>query len=101
LITELQKVLTESVESRKSEKRMLDLALPMQIRANAAADTINSGDHMSFAVMTKRNTRGPLKTINIPLSSQFAALNLSNQEAKEAEKRELKRVVLRLESERI
>ncbi|MCJ1474487.1 hypothetical protein MMC13_003145 [Lambiella insularis] len=101
---ELAKMMSESIDSRKSDrKQMFDVPLPMR-RAqrdttSAADDSPNEGtstppNTMAFSLMTKKGNRPQTRTIDLPSDSHFAIAMKSQKEAERAEQQRIKNLVL-------
>ncbi|CAK1360767.1 unnamed protein product [Cercospora beticola] len=106
---ELAKLMAESVDSRKFERKtMFDVPLPMRRTVRDA--TINaaegSGDEataqpqtngagtMKFALLSKKGNRQQTRSIDMPSDSAFAVAMRSQQEAERAEQQRIKNLVL-------
>ncbi|KAL8703441.1 MAG: hypothetical protein Q9201_003379 [Fulgogasparrea decipioides] len=103
---ELAKMMSESLDSRKFERKPLfDVPLPMR-RAQREVATVgddggNEGtttpphaDTMAFSLMTKKGNRQQTRTIEMPSDSQFAVALKSQKEAERAEQQRIKDLVL-------
>ncbi|KAF3482789.1 nonsense-mediated mRNA decay protein 2 [Arthroderma uncinatum] len=98
-----EKMISESVESRKFERKtMFDVPLPMK-RANprdtAAVEepkesTPIPSNTMPFSLMTKRGNRQQTRTIDLPSDSSFAVAMKSQQQAEREEQQRIKNLVL-------
>ncbi|KAI9003373.1 armadillo-type protein [Hyaloraphidium curvatum] len=104
---EFNKILQESVESRRSEKRVMnlfDVAIPVrgarQDKQAHSDDEQSSGDEdkekggVTFAVLTKKGSKQQTRMISLPADSAFAINTLKKQEADRAEQAALKKLVL-------
>ncbi|MCJ1319108.1 hypothetical protein MMC15_004441 [Xylographa vitiligo] len=101
---ELAKMMSESIDSRKSDrKQMFDVPLPMrraQRDASTAADdspsegTATPPNTMAFSLMTKKGNRQQTRTIDLPSDSHFAIAMKSQKEAERAEQQRIKNLVL-------
>lgn len=92
---ELSKLLNESVESRKNEKlpTLLDLAVPLVTKP---MDIDRKENFVSFGVLTKgRSHRSLVKAIEIPLESDIAQATILQQQERQQEQEEIKRLVLK------
>lgn len=102
-VKEFQKMLSESLEGRKNEKRLaLDVAIPMQLKHTTHLVSQNE-DHestMNFKVLTKiKGKGGNVRSIDVPADSQFAQNTLIKQEVVREEQQHLKKMVLRFEQQ--
>ncbi|EME47596.1 hypothetical protein DOTSEDRAFT_69517 [Dothistroma septosporum NZE10] len=107
---ELAKMMAESVESRKFDRKpMFDVPLPMRRTARdasiAAEDSIedvrapppqvNGGaGTMKFALLSKKGNRQQTRSIDLPSDSSFAVAMRSQQQAEKAEQQRIKNLVL-------
>jgi regulator of nonsense transcripts 2 len=115
---EFEKMMAESVESRKFErKHVFDLPLPMkrsarettveappvpqapqaQVQPQAQAQPQPSGNTMAFSLMTKRGNKQQTRTIDLPSDSTFAVAMRSQQQADREEQQRIKNLVLNYE----
>ncbi|KAL8678632.1 MAG: hypothetical protein Q9186_005022 [Xanthomendoza sp. 1 TL-2023] len=103
---ELAKMMSESLDSRKFERKALfDVPLPMR-RAQRETATVgdDSGNEgtttppnahtTAFSLMTKKGNRQQTRTIEMPSDSQFAVAMRSQKEAERAEQQRIKNLVL-------
>ncbi|KAL8778010.1 MAG: hypothetical protein Q9213_007608 [Squamulea squamosa] len=103
---ELAKMMSESLDSRKFERKALfDVPLPMR---RAQRDVTSTGDDSgnegtrtppmahttAFSLMTKKGNRQQTRTIEMPSDSQFAVAMRSQKEAERAEQQRIKNLVL-------
>ncbi|KAK5175510.1 mRNA decay protein [Saxophila tyrrhenica] len=110
---EFAKMMAESVESRKFERKpMFDVPLPMR-RAQREAPAVQAGDDsdgdspvpapsngsgtMKFALLSRRGNRTQTRSIDLPSDSSFAVSMRSQQEAERAEQQRIKSLVLNYE----
>ncbi|KAL4905185.1 hypothetical protein BDW74DRAFT_20111 [Aspergillus multicolor] len=113
---EFEKMMAESVESRKFERKAIfDIPLPMR---RAARDTgvempapaptpapapapvrpaQPSGNTMAFSLMTKKGNKQQTRTIDLPSDSTFAVAMRSQQQADREEQQRIKNLVLNYE----
>lgn len=100
---EFQRVVAESLESRRTEKRpgFLDVSIPMSLKkgyqSNAPSDSSAAAPKptVQFALLTKgRGSKQTVKSLEVPLDSDLAVTTRHNQEAIRDEQRQLKRLVL-------
>ncbi|KIW08711.1 hypothetical protein, variant [Verruconis gallopava] len=98
---ELAKLMAESVESRKFERKpMFDIPLPMRRKADSG--TAEGGDHtstdtpatMKFSLLSKKGTRQQTRSIDLPADSTFAIAMKTQQQAESEEKQRIKNLVL-------
>ncbi|EEQ31421.1 nonsense-mediated mRNA decay protein 2 [Microsporum canis CBS 113480] len=98
-----EKMVSESVESRKFERKtMFDVPLPMR-RANPRDTALAEepkepamipSNTMPFSLMTKRGNRQQTRTIDLPSDSSFAVAMKSQQQAEREEQQRIKNLVL-------
>ena len=106
---ELAKMMAESVESRKFERKQLfDVPLPMRRRVeNGAAppEDVNitpnndrpvlpAPSTMKFSLLSKKGNRQQTRSIDLPADSTFAVAMKSQQQAETEEKQRIKNLVL-------
>ncbi|KAL8834134.1 MAG: hypothetical protein Q9170_003908 [Blastenia crenularia] len=103
---DLARMMTESLDSRKFERKPLfDVPLPMRRApremATAGEDSGNertatppSANTTAFSLMTKKGNRQQTRTIEMPADSQFAMALKSQREAERAEQQRIKNLVL-------
>ncbi|KAL5000944.1 armadillo-type protein [Aspergillus recurvatus] len=110
---EFEKMMAESVESRKFERKaVFDIPLPMKRAGrDAAAETPApnstpapvsspaqpSGNTMAFSLMTKKGNKQQTRTIDLPSDSTFAVAMRSQQQADREEQQRIKNLVLNYE----
>ncbi|KAI9499281.1 armadillo-type protein [Zychaea mexicana] len=103
---EFSRMMSESMESRKFEKKsaVLDVPIPMNLRgaqdrrtATAQEKDINSQDKMSFTLLTKKGNRQQTRTMEVPSDSILAVSTRTKQEAEREEQQQLKKLVLSYE----
>ncbi|KAL4916539.1 armadillo-type protein [Aspergillus aurantiobrunneus] len=114
---EFEKMMAESVESRKFERKaVFDVPLPMKRTArDAAVETPTaaptpapalspssapaqpSGNTMAFSLMTKKGNKQQTRTIDLPSDSTFAVAMRSQQQADREEQQRIKNLVLNYE----
>jgi regulator of nonsense transcripts 2 len=102
---ELAKLMSESVESRKFERKpVFDVPLPMR---RARESTTNTDDNvgeptpqaapentMKFSLLSKRGNKQQTRSIDLPSDSTFAVSMRSKQQAEKEERQRIKNVVL-------
>ncbi|KAL9595916.1 MAG: hypothetical protein Q9219_006142 [cf. Caloplaca sp. 3 TL-2023] len=103
---ELAKMMSESMDARKFERKPLfDVPLPMR---RAQREITSTGDDSgnertatppkanttAFSLMTKKGNRQQTRTIEMPSNSQFAIALRSQREAERAEQQRIKNLVL-------
>ncbi|KAK4207334.1 regulator of nonsense transcripts 2 [Rhypophila decipiens] len=101
---EYAKMMAESLESRKSERKQgFDIPIPVRTKARDAAagnDAVDAGQEsapagtMAFALLTKRGNRQQTRTLELPSDSHFAVAMKNQQEAKKEEHQRIKNLVL-------
>ncbi|KAG2176033.1 hypothetical protein INT44_000512 [Umbelopsis vinacea] len=101
---EFSRMMSESVESRKFEKKtaMLDVPIPMHLRGGQdrrtfAASNEQADGNMSFTLLTKKGNRQQAKLMEVPSDSLLAINTRSKQEAEREEQQQLKQIVLNYE----
>ncbi|CAO3671679.1 unnamed protein product [Umbelopsis ramanniana] len=123
---EFSRMMSESVESRKFEKKtaMLDVPIPMHLRGGQgkdmavgkglefffksnvlvvsdrrtfAASNDQADGNMSFTLLTKKGNRQQVKLMEVPSDSLLAINTRSKQEAEREEQQQLKQIVLNYE----
>ncbi|KAE8150214.1 ARM repeat-containing protein [Aspergillus avenaceus] len=102
---EFEKMMAESVESRRFERKAIfDIPLPMR-RAAREAGAGESGTEstqppqstMPFSLMTKKGNKQQTRTIDLPSDSSFAVAMRSQQQADREEQQRIKNLVLNYE----
>ncbi|KAF2089434.1 ARM repeat-containing protein [Saccharata proteae CBS 121410] len=106
---ELAKMMSESLDSRKHDRKpMFDVPLPMRRAREATtapsedvpAETKGqegpapSAPTMKFSLLSKRGNRQQTKSIDLPSDSNFAVAMRTQQEAERAEQKRIKDLVL-------
>lgn len=103
---ELAKLMSESAESRKFERKpVFDVPLPMRRAREAAVIAEDSGNEspptpvvpmhtMKFSLLSKRGNRTQTKSIDLPSDSTFAVAMRSKQQADKEEQQRIKSLVL-------
>ncbi|KAL4865624.1 hypothetical protein BDV12DRAFT_174244 [Aspergillus spectabilis] len=116
---EFEKMMAESVESRKFERKAIfDIPLPMKRAARdaavespapapapapapvpvpAPAPAQPSNNTMAFSLMTKKGNKQQTRTIDLPSDSTFAIAMRSQQQADREEQQRIKNLVLNYE----
>ncbi|CAG8543409.1 15191_t:CDS:10, partial [Acaulospora morrowiae] len=95
---EFSKMMTESMESRKYERKpaMLDVAIPMHLKGvDRATDHLEGS--VSFTLLTKKGNKQQMKTMEVPAESALAVNTRTKQEAEREEQQQLKKLVLNYE----
>lgn len=102
---EYAKMMTESLESRKFERKQLfDVPLPVRPK-NREASTVSElstaqeeqpapGHTMAFSLLTKRGNRQQTRTVELPSDSTFAIAMKNQQQAEREEQQRIKNLVL-------
>ncbi|KAL6697789.1 armadillo-type protein [Trichoderma pleuroticola] len=98
---EYAKMMSESLESRKFERKQLfDVPLPVRSRnreqpmsTTGSGETGQSGT-MAFSLMTKRGNRQQTRTVELPSDSTFAIAMKTQQQAEREEQQRIKNLVL-------
>lgn len=106
---EFSRMMAESMESRKFEKKttVLDVPIPMNLRGTqdrrtaAAQEKQQEGTveepRMAFTLLTKKGNRQQTRTMQVPADSVLAISTRSKQEAEREEQQQLKKLVLNYE----
>ncbi|KAG8526512.1 uncharacterized protein KY384_008712 [Bacidia gigantensis] len=106
---ELQKMMSESLESRKFERKpMFDVPLPMRRAQRPQTAGSDGSDNeriasppptntMAVSLMTKKGNRQQTKMIEMPSDSQFAIAMKNQREAEREEQRRIKSHILNLD----
>ncbi|KAG2224950.1 hypothetical protein INT45_000071 [Circinella minor] len=103
---EFSRMMNESMESRKFEKKsaVLDVPIPMNLRgaqdrrtATAQEKDNHQQDKMSFTLLTKKGNRQQTRTMEVPSDSILAVSTRTKQEAEREEQQQLKKLVLNYE----
>ncbi|CEP12054.1 hypothetical protein [Parasitella parasitica] len=103
---EFSKMMSDSIDSRKFEKKgaMLDVPIPMNLRGSQAdRRTLAQGagkpetGKMAFTLLTKKGNRQQTKIMQVPSDSVLAVSTRSKQEAEREEQQQLKQLVLNYE----
>jgi regulator of nonsense transcripts 2 len=105
---ELAKLMSESAESRKFERKpVFDVPLPMRRAREVATNTEDSGNEspapplptapchtMKFSLLSKRGNKNQTRTIDLPSDSTFAVAMRNKQQADKEEQQRIKSLVL-------
>ncbi|RCI14055.1 hypothetical protein L249_8093 [Ophiocordyceps polyrhachis-furcata BCC 54312] len=99
---EYAKMMAESLESRKFERRQLfDVPLPVRPKhrdgsTSTAQDTDSTaaGNTMAFSLLTKRGNRQQTRTVELPSDSTFAIAMKTQQRVEKEEQQRIKNLVL-------
>ncbi|PNP47222.1 hypothetical protein TGAMA5MH_01037 [Trichoderma gamsii] len=97
---EYAKMMAESLESRKFERKQLfDVPLPVRSRNREPSMSTGSGETgqsgtMAFSLMTKRGNRQQTRTVELPSDSTFAIAMKTQQQAEREEQQRIKNLVL-------
>ncbi|KAH6953288.1 hypothetical protein HG530_000031 [Fusarium avenaceum] len=98
---EYAKMMTESLESRKFERKQLfDVPLPVRSKnrdANSTEggeDELPPGQTMAFSLLTKKGNRQQTRTVELPSNSTFAIAMKNQQQAEREEQQRIKNLVL-------
>ncbi|KAF2713377.1 nonsense-mediated mRNA decay factor [Pleomassaria siparia CBS 279.74] len=107
---ELAKMMMESAESRKFERKpVFDVPLPMRRAREAAINPEDSGGEapaapapslatpgpmMKFSLLSKRGNKQQTRSIDLPSDSTFAVAMRSKQQAEKEEQQRIKNLVL-------
>ncbi|KAI9824459.1 MAG: hypothetical protein M1832_001994 [Thelocarpon impressellum] len=103
---EFAKMMAESLDSRKSDrKQMFDVPLPMRRHNRDAPAAPEDGppetgtsspptDTMAFSLLTKRGNKQQTRTVELPSDSNFAMAMKTQQQAEREEQQRIKSLVL-------
>jgi regulator of nonsense transcripts 2 len=98
---EYAKMMAESLESRKFERKQLfDVPLPVRSKTREASSTEGGegesppGHTMAFSLLTKRGNRQQTRTVELPSDSTFAVAMKNQQQAEREEQQRIKNLVL-------
>ncbi|RAK94938.1 uncharacterized protein BO80DRAFT_460211 [Aspergillus ibericus CBS 121593] len=102
---EFEKMMAESMESRKFERKgVFDIPLPMKrsgreaLLENAPSEAPKPiANTMAFSLMTKKGNKQQTRTIDLPSDSTFAVAMRSQQQADREEQQRIKNLVLNYE----
>ncbi|KAL9103986.1 MAG: hypothetical protein Q9163_001006 [Psora crenata] len=106
---ELQKMMSESLDSRKFDRKpVFDIPLPMRRaqRPQAAGSDGSENEEgdpplvpstMAFSLMTKKGSKQQTRTIEMPSNSHFAIAMKNQQEAEREEQQRIKNHILNLD----
>ncbi|KAF4275263.1 hypothetical protein CNMCM8812_002477 [Aspergillus fumigatus] len=102
---EFEKMMAESMESRRFERKaVFDIPLPMRRagREASAGDGVTEAppertNTMAFSLMTKKGNKQQTRTIDLPSDSSFAIAMKSQQQADREEQQRIKNLVLNYE----
>ncbi|RAL12804.1 regulator of nonsense transcripts 2 [Aspergillus homomorphus CBS 101889] len=101
---EFEKMMSESMESRKFERKgVFDIPLPMKRSGReAAAESVAeppkpTTNTVAFSLMTKKGNKQQTRTIDLPSDSSFAVAMRSQQQADREEQQRIKNLVLNYE----
>jgi regulator of nonsense transcripts 2 len=103
---ELAKLMSESAESRKFERKpVFDVPLPMRRAREATINAEDSGNEapapilppsntVKFSLLSKRGNRTQTRSIDLPSDSTFAVAMRNKQQADKEEQQRIKSLVL-------
>ncbi|KAI5466569.1 MIF4G domain-containing protein [Mariannaea sp. PMI_226] len=101
---EYAKMMAESLESRKFERKQLfDVPLPVRPKNREASTSGENssgqgespgGNTMAFSLLTKRGNRQQTRTVELPSDSTFAIAMRNQQQAEREEQQRIKNLVL-------
>ncbi|EWZ00884.1 hypothetical protein FOYG_00621 [Fusarium oxysporum NRRL 32931] len=98
---EYAKMMAESLESRKFERKQLfDVPLPVRSKNREATSTEGGegesppGHTMAFSLLTKKGNRQQTRTVELPSDSTFAIAMKNQQQAEREEQQRIKNLVL-------
>ncbi len=101
-------MLSDTIQQRSHEGAKIpqaDIAIPMHLKGQKQApkvtDPLNEPvrteedkSAIQFTVLTKKGNKQQLSTLNVPITTEFAAKFIERGEVERAEKEKMKRVVL-------
>ncbi|KAF5659342.1 hypothetical protein FHETE_9423 [Fusarium heterosporum] len=98
---EYAKMMAESLESRKFERKQLfDVPLPVRSKnrdpnsTEGGEDELPPGQTMAFSLLTKKGNRQQTRTVELPSDSTFAIAMKNQQQAEREEQQRIKNLVL-------
>jgi len=100
---EYAKIMAESYETRKFERKQFDIPLPVrpknQQRSDESGETGSGGQtttpgKMAFSLLTKKGNRQQTKTVELPSDSSFAVAMINQRQAAKEEQQRIKNLVL-------
>ncbi|KAF8941624.1 hypothetical protein BGZ58_003654 [Dissophora ornata] len=97
---EYLKMMTDSLESRKFDRKYLalDVAIPILRSADRREEpTLSNPDHVAFTLLTKKGNKQQLKTVGLPSDSALVINTRNQREAEREEQQQLKQLVLEYE----
>ncbi|KAF9364733.1 hypothetical protein BGX34_000627 [Mortierella sp. NVP85] len=97
---EYLKMMAESLESRKFERKhlTLDVAIPVLRSADRREEPVLSNpDHVAFTLLTKKGNKQQLRTVGLPSDSALVINTRNQREAEREEQQQLKQLVLEYE----
>ncbi|KAF9958268.1 hypothetical protein BGZ65_001564, partial [Modicella reniformis] len=97
---EYLKMMAESMESRKFERKhqTLDVAIPIVRSADRREEPVLSNpDHVAFTLLTKKGNKQQFKTVGLPSDSALVINTRNQREAEREEQQQLKQLVLEYE----
>ncbi|KAJ3048469.1 hypothetical protein HK097_010505 [Rhizophlyctis rosea] len=104
---EFSKVMQESLESRKHERKpaVFDVAIPRRVKEQVSSaagggeesDAAEGEGEVTFMLLTKKGSKQQAKVMAVPADSDFVRSTRSKLEAEQEEKLQLKRLVLNYE----
>ncbi|KAG0357792.1 hypothetical protein BG005_003099 [Podila minutissima] len=97
---EYLKMMTESLESRKFERKhlTLDVAIPIIRPADRRDEPkTENPDHVAFTLLTKKGNKQQMRTVGLPSDSALVINTRNMREAEREEQQQLKQIVLEYE----
>ncbi|KAJ1557752.1 hypothetical protein HK096_005558, partial [Nowakowskiella sp. JEL0078] len=97
---EFSKIMQESIESRKYDKKpaAFDVAIPVRSKTFVVdRESDEMEGKVTFSLLMKRGAKQQIKTMALPADSALAISTRSKQEAEQVEKLQLKQLVLSYE----
>ncbi|KAG0239165.1 hypothetical protein BGW41_007856 [Actinomortierella wolfii] len=94
---EYLKMMTESLDSRKFERKhmTLDVTIPVLRTADRREESkLDDPDHVPFMLLTKKGNKQQIKTVNLPSDSSLVINTRNQREAEREEQQQLKQIVL-------
>ncbi|KAI9146462.1 armadillo-type protein [Paraphysoderma sedebokerense] len=93
---QLKLMMVEGVESRKTERKItnLDVPIPKLKNFSELQQKTEDGDKMLFSLVTRKGNKPQVKAVEVPLDSTLAIRTRTQQEKQQEEKDQLKKLVL-------
>jgi regulator of nonsense transcripts 2 len=102
---EFAKMLTDSLDSRKHERKnaVFDVPVPLLARKGVSFEDVEADDEepvkqVTFSLLTKKGNKAAIKAVALPADSDFVLNTQRKVEAELEEKRRMKQIVLDYEA---